>query len=427
MKVEVVMPQMGESIAEGTIIKWHKQPGDEVVKDEILLEISTDKVDSEIPSSHDGQLAEILVNEGETVDVGTPIAYIETEKSASENGQQKEETEKAREAVTVEEKQQAGASADSQEKVETAGRAGDEFYSPLVRSIAEKEGVSQDELRSIEGTGVGGRVRKQDLLSYLDERGEQPSVKAQPIPKQAEQVKYTGPMEGVDVIPMNNMRKSIAKHMRNSLDTSAHVYSVTECDMSAVAKYRQAQKIEFQAREGFNLTYTPFIIDAAVKAIKDFPQINSSVDIDKGQILQKNFINIGMAVAIENGLIVPVIKNADERNFLGIAREGYRLAVKARNSELSPDEVQNGTFTITNPGIFGNLYGLPIINQPQVAILGVGAIKKRPVVINDAIAIRHMMYLSLSYDHRIVDGAMGGQFLERIVQYLEEFNGEGLI
>ncbi|MBD3274090.1 MAG: 2-oxo acid dehydrogenase subunit E2 [Candidatus Marinimicrobia bacterium] len=424
MKVEVVMPQMGESIAEGTIIKWHKRPGDAVVKDEILLEISTDKVDSEIPSSHDGQLAEILVDEGETVDVGTPIAYIETEKSTSANGQQKGEEEEARETVTVEEKPQAEAASTPTKKVETSGREGEDFYSPLVRSIAEKEGVSQDELRAIDGTGIGGRVRKQDLLAYLDQRAEQ---KTRPTPKQAEQVKYTGPMEGVDVIPMNNMRKSIAKHMRNSLDTSAHVYSVTECDMSAVAKYRQAQKAEFQDREGFNLTYTPFIIDAAVKAIKDFPQINSSVDIDKGQILQKNFINIGMAVAIDNGLIVPVIKNADERNFLGIAREGYRLAVKARNGELNPDEVQNGTFTITNPGIFGNLYGLPIINQPQVAILGVGAIKKRPVVINDAIAIRHMMYLSLSYDHRIVDGAMGGQFLERIVQYLEEFNGEGLI
>ncbi len=425
MKVEVVMPQMGESIAEGTIIKWHKQPGDEVVKDEILLEISTDKVDSEIPSSHDGQLAEILVEEGETVDVGTPIAYIETEKSASVNGQKKEDEEKRQvEPVQVDQQSQKQSESPAGPLLTSTGREGEEFYSPLVRSIAEKEGITAEELRSIEGTGISGRVRKQDLLNYIEQREKQP---AEPVRQQTEQVKYTGPMDDVDIISMDTMRKSIARHMRTSLDTSAHVYSVTECDMSAVANYRDAKKAEFQQQEGFNLTYTPFIIHAAVKAIKDFPQINSSVDIDKGHILQKNFINIGMAVAIDNGLIVPVIKSADERNFLGIAREGYRLAVKARNRELDPNEVQNGTFTITNPGIFGNLYGLPIINQPQVAILGVGAIKKRPVVINDAIAIRHMMYLSLSYDHRVVDGAMGGQFLERIVNYLEEFNGEGLI
>jgi len=436
MRVEVVMPQMGESVAEGTIIKWFKEPGDEIQRDENLLEISTDKVDSEIPSSHEGKLAEIVVPEGETVEVGTTIAYIETDKDADiESSETKTKTgEKSKEKSTKEEKSAPAESAESktttQQKIKTSGngseeRTGKNFYSPLVLSIAEKENVSMDELRSIEGTGINGRVRKQDLLQYLEEREKQPK-KAAPS-KQVEPITYTGPMQGVDVIEMSNMRKSIARHMRTSVDTSAHVYSVTEVDMSNIVKYREQHKADFQQDEGFKLTYTPFIVDATVKALKDFPRVNSSVDMDKGQILVKNFINVGVAVAIESGLIVPVIKSADERNFLGLARETYRLAEKARNNNLDPDDVQNGTFTITNPGIFGNLYGLPIINQPQTAILGVGAIKKRPVVINDAIAIRSMMYLSLSYDHRVIDGALGGQFLQRLVQYLEEFDGEGVL
>ncbi len=434
MRVEVVMPQMGESVAEGTIIKWFKEPGDEIKRDENLLEISTDKVDSEIPSSHEGKLAEIVVPEGETVEVGTTIAYIETDKDAEvETSGSKAETpekteEKSSEKITPAEKTKSKTTTKQAVKASGNGaeeRTGKNFYSPLVLSIAEKENVSMDELRSIDGTGINGRVRKQDLLQYLEEREEQPK-RATPT-KQVEPITYTGPMQGVDVIEMDNMRKSIAKHMRTSVDTSAHVYSVTEVDMSNIVKFREQHKAEFQKEEGFKLTYTPFIVDATVKALKDFPHVNSSVDIDKGQILVKNFINIGVAVAIESGLIVPVIKSADERNFLGLARETYRLAEKARNKNLNPDDVQNGTFTITNPGIFGNLYGLPIINQPQTAILGVGAIKKRPVVINDAIAIRSMMYLSLSYDHRIIDGALGGQFLQRLVQYLEEFDGEGVL
>lgn len=427
MRVEVVMPQMGESIAEGTIVKWHKEPGDEVKKDEILLEISTDKVDSEIPSSHAGVLDEILVEEGETVDVGTTIAYLEAE--GKEEDKSAQETEKPG--------RDQGASDDGREKVaeepvevgaggkipdlESRGRSGKDFYSPLVLSIAEKEGVSKEELESIEGTGIEGRVRKQDLLSYLEKR-EAGEVRKRPDP-----VKYTGPMDGVDVREMDNMRKSIAKHMRSSLDTSAHVYSVSEVDMSKVVEFRNQEKTCFEKEEGFKLTFTPFIVDAVVKALKDFPRVNASVDMEKGQILLKNFINVGVAVAIEDGLIVPVVKNADERSFLGLAREIFRLAEKARDRELDPEDVQHGTFTVTNPGVFGNLYGLPIINQPQVAILGVGAIKKRPVVINDAIAIRSMMYLTLSYDHRILDGAIGGQFLQKIVSYLEEFDGEGEI
>jgi len=424
MRIEVVMPQMGESVAEGTIIKWHKQPGDMIKRDEILLEISTDKVDSEIPSSHEGKLAEIVVQEGETVDVGTTIAYLETDKeveveSTSKNGQGKPESKS--EPTAVETSGTEPAPALQETTVETKRRSGKDFYSPLVRSIASKEGVSQSELQSIEGTGVGGRVRKQDLLKYLEQR-----QKGAPS-RRVEAIKYTGPMENVEVVPMDNMRKSIAKHMRISLDTSTHVYSVAEVDMSSVVSFRDQHKGQFQKDEGFKLTYTPFIIDATVKTLKDFPRINASVDMDKGELLVKKFINIGIAVAIEDGLIVPVIKNADERNFLGFARETYRLAEKARNKDLEPDDVQNGTFTITNPGVFGNLFGLPIINQPQLAILGVGAIKKKAVVIHDAIAIRPMMYLSLSYDHRIIDGALGGQFLQRIVQYLEEFTGEGIL
>lgn len=424
MRVEVVMPQMGESVAEGTIIKWHKQPGDAIEKDEILLEISTDKVDSEIPSSHEGKLAEITVEEGKTVDVGTTIAYIETEKDADIESSDNGESEKAEVAEdTAEGSEEATAPANG-EQIETKGRSGKDFYSPLVRSIAAKENVSQSELESIEGTGIGGRVRKQDLLGYLESRGTKPA--ARPT-KQVQAIKYTGPMENVDVVEMDNIRKSIAKHMRTSLDTSAHVYSVSEVDMSKIVAFREKHKAEFQRKEGFKLTYTPFIADATVRALKDFPRVNASVDMDKGEVLEKRFVNLGMAVAIEDGLIVPVIKGADERSFLGLARETHRLANKARDKELDPDDVQGGTFTITNPGIFGNLYGLPIINQPQLGILGVGAIKKRPVVINDAIAIRSMMYLTLSYDHRVLDGAVGGQFLQRIVQYLEEFDGEGIL
>ena len=421
MRVDVVMPQMGESVAEGTIITWHKQPGEDIEKDEILLEISTDKVDSEIPSSHEGTLDEIVVEEGETVEVGTTIAYIETDKEAVAASADEPESTQSEKVESLEEPQES-----SDGKIETKGRAGKDFYSPLVRSIAAKEDVSEEELKDIEGTGIGGRIRKQDLLAYLEQRKEKGLRRRAPA-KQVEQIKYTGPMDNVDVVEMDTMRKSIARHMRTSLDSSAHVYSVSEVDMTRIVEYREKHKQKFLEQEGFKLTYTPFIADATVKALKEFPRVNASVDLDKGEIYEKRFVNLGLAVAIPQGLIVPVIKNADERNFLGLARETSHLAQKARNKELTPDDVQHGTFTITNPGIFGNLYGLPIINQPQLGILGVGAIKKRPVVINDAIAIRSMMYLTLSYDHRVLDGAVGGQFLQQIVQYLEEFDGEGLI
>ena len=426
MKVEVVMPQMGESIAEGTIVKWHKQQGERVEKDEILLEISTDKVDSEIPATHEGILDKIVVEEGETVEVGTTIAYLETESDGEVRQTSEPEEETAVADSAEEESPEVAREQETAESPRMSREWGDEptgkhFYSPLVLSIADKEGITREELASIEGTGINGRVRKQDLLEYLEQR------EARPARKHPEPIKYTGPMEGVDVLELDHMRQSIARHMRTSLDTSAHVYSVSEVDMSAISKFRDREKQHFRQQEGFKLTYTPFIIDAVIKALKEYPRVNASVDMEDGKIYQKNFINVGVAVAIESGLIVPVIKNADERSFLGIARETHSLADKARKGNLSPEDVQNGTFTVTNPGIFGNLYGLPIIHQPQVAILGVGAIKKRPVVINDAIGIRPMMYLTLSYDHRILDGAIGGQFLQSVVEFLEEFNGEGVI
>jgi len=426
MKQTIVMPQMGESIAEGTIIEWHKKPGDPVQKDETLLEISTDKVDSDIPSPYEGTLIEILVEEGETVEVGATIAYLETEEPAETDGSQGGQPAGSESGARPDN----GASGNNQSAyrpespavpAQSRGRTPGEFLSPLVRSIAEKENVSSEELDLINGSGIGGRVRKQDLLEYLDQR------KEQPLAEPPQPITYTGSMDDVEVIKLDNMRKSIAKHMRTSLDTSAHVYSVSEVDMSGVVEFRERRKGAFVEKEGFKLTYTPFIIDATIKALKDFPAVNASLDLEKGEILQKKFINIGLAVAIEQGLIVPVIKHADERNFLGLSRETSRLVRAARARELTPEDVQGGTFTITNPGIFGNLYGLPIIHQPQVAILAVGAIKKRPVVINDAIGIRPMMYLALTYDHRLIDGAMGGMFLERIVRYLEEFNGEGLL
>ncbi|MEJ2051543.1 MAG: dihydrolipoamide acetyltransferase family protein, partial [Calditrichota bacterium] len=315
MKQNIVMPQMGESIAEGTIIEWHIKPGDAVQEDETLLEISTDKVDSDIPSPFTGVLTDILVKEGETVEVGTTIAYLETEEKATED---RKDNRKAAATVTLESEESASSGNNQSQShannkhvaVKSRGHAPGEFLSPLVRSIAEKENISPAELLSINGSGIGGRVRKQDLLEYLDER------KAQRPAKNVQPITYTGSLDDVEVIKMDNMRQSIARHMRTSLDTSAHVYSVSEVDMSRVVDFRESHKESFLKKEGFKLTYTPFIIDATIKALKDFPIVNASLDMEKGEILQKKFINIGLAVAIEQGLIVPVIKHADERNFL---------------------------------------------------------------------------------------------------------------
>jgi len=465
-KVDMVMPQMGESIAEGTIIKWHKKEGDEVERDEVILEISTDKVDSEIPSPESGTVQKILFPEGETVKVGEVIAHIDTEGDGAEaatekkaepeeEAEKKEEEAEAKEekAEEPEEKKKEEAEVEAKEekpepeekpekrteeaehpRVSEGGMAGfprtdrsrKKFYSPLVRSIARAEGIEPKELEQINGSGASGRVTKQDLLDYIKSREEGAPPKEAPRPVAAPTMEPEYSDERTEIIPMDNMRKSIAQHMVRSVQTSPHVFAVSEADLTNLVNYRKEHKEEFQKKTGVKLTYMPFIIQACARALLDYPMVNSSVDGDK--IIRKKYINIGMAVALENnGLIVPVVKGADGMNIVGLARAANDLAQRARNKKLTPDEVQDGTFSITNMGIFGSLMGLPVINQPQVAILGVGTIKKRPVVINDAIAIRDMMYISLSFDHRIVDGALAGQFLERIAEYLTNFDTKNIL
>jgi len=415
--VEVVMPKLGESIMEGTIVKWYKKPGDKIKKDETLLEISTDKVDSEIPSPATGVVTKILVEEQQTVPVQSVIALIEAEGS-----------------VAVEVPKGKGPPVSAPQRRESKPTAppitpkpvqakSDRFYSPLVLNIAREEGVSMAELENISGTGTEGRLTKKDLLYYVAHRTTAPAAPSLPPAPFSIKVGETisvKPEDGTEIIKMDHIRKSIAEHMVRSIHTAAHVGAVSEADMTKVAQYMAKQGESFQGREGFKLTYIPFIINAVVKALKDFPLVNSSIDEDK--VILKKYINIGIAVALENGLIVPVIKRADEKSLVGLARAVYDLSTRARTKKLLPEEVQNGTFSITNYGVFGNLIGTPIINQPQVAILGIGAVKKHPVVIDDAIAIRSMVYLSLSFDHRLIDGALGGMFLQRIVEYLEGFN-----
>ncbi|MCX7761937.1 MAG: 2-oxo acid dehydrogenase subunit E2 [Candidatus Kryptonium sp.] len=434
MRVEVIMPKMGESLQEGTILKWHKKPGDRVQKDEILLEISTDKVDTEIPSPASGILTEILFKENETIAVGTVIAYIETEVS--------EETVKT--ITAREEKIEPIAEKKTEEEFkrfenfvyEEIPIRTKRFYSPVVREIARREGITIDELEKIPGTGHGGRLTKNDLLNYIEAKKKK--VEVEQMVKRAEEIekveiptpKYEVYPEGkVEIIEMSHVIKAMAEHMVRSVRTSPHVSAISECDMTEIMNFINKNADEFQKREGFKLTLTPFIVDAVVRALKEFPLINSSIDGDK--IIVKKYINIGIAVATDYGLIVPVIKNADEKNFIGLARAVNDIVVRARNKKLTPDDIQGGTFSITNYGVFGNIIGTPIINQPQVAILGVGAVKKRPVVITkngeDYIAIRSIAFLTLSFDHRIIDGALGGRFLERVVYYLENFDFKGII
>jgi 2-oxoglutarate dehydrogenase E2 component (dihydrolipoamide succinyltransferase) len=463
MPTNVIMPQMGESVAEGTITKWLKKVGERVERDEPLFEISTDKVDAEIPSPAAGLLAKILVKENETVGVNTVVAVIDGEGAGVAAGAVAEEqltppppppaasislpSTMLREAEPFD-------VAQGREPVERQGRsltapspaerergaapppaaappnaglpseAAEVRSSPLVRRIAREHQV---DLTQVKGTGLAGRVSKKDILSYLEEQrrlgGAPPAAAVRPpsapprAPGAPPQVVFTGPTQ---VVPMTPMRRQIAEHMVTSKRTSAHVYTVFEVELTKVVEMRERHKEEFERQHGLKLTYTPFFVRAAVEAIKEIPIINSSVE--GTNIVFKRDMNIGIAVALEHGLIVPVIKRADEKNFLGIARAVQDLAERARLKHLSVDDVQEGTFTITNPGSFGGLFGLPIINQPQVAILGVGAIEKRPVVRDDAIAIRPMVYLSLSYDHRVVDGAVAEQFLGKIKRILENWN-----
>ncbi len=398
------MPKMGESITEGKIVKWHKKTGDKVERDEILLEISTDKVDTEIPSSASGILSKILMKEQETVQVGAVIAYIETDM----NGGIKQE-EPSQEKVL----EGAAKIDDHQLKIEDQapdGHNGDRFYSPLVKNIAKAEGISDNELTTIRGSGSAGRITKYDLMNYIENKNQkQETTRKKPQTKPDE------------IIPMNNMRQLIMEHMVKSRDTSVHVAVISEVDVTGIDDFISRRGEEFEKQEGFKLTFMPFIAHSCVKALKDFPMVNSS--IDGKNVIQHNYVNIGIAVAIgTTGLLVPVIKGADEKNVLGLARAIRDLATRARAKRLTGDDTIGSTFSITNFGVFGNLMGTPIINQPNVAILGVGAVKKRPVVINDAIAIRQMGFLSLSFDHRLVDGASGGRFLEKIVHYLENFD-----
>ncbi len=426
--VDVVMPKMGESIMEGTIVKWYKKVGEKIKKDETLLEISTDKVDSEIPSPATGILTKILVEEQQTVPVQTVIALIE-----AEGAEVVQAPVKAPSQTPAPEKREARApSAPTVQK--TPQVKSDRFYSPLVLNVAREEGVALAELETILGTGTEGRLTKKDLLDYVARKrsgwakpeaarvvAQVPSyAPAAPLTVKVGETISVNPADGTEVIKMDHIRKSIAEHMVRSVHTAAHVAAVSEADTTKVVQFVTKHGESFKDREGFKLTYMPFIIDGVIKALKDFPLVNSSIEDDK--VTVKKYINIGIAVALENGLIVPVIKRADEKSLVGLARAVYDLSTRARTKKLLPDDVQNGTFSITNYGIFGNLIGTPIINQPQVAILGVGAIKKHPVVIDDAIAIRSMVYLSLSFDHRLIDGALGGMFLQRIVHYLENFD-----
>ncbi len=427
--VDVVMPKMGESIVEGTILTWHKAVGEKVELDETLLEIATDKVDTEVPAPAGGVLLEILIPEGETVEVGTPIARIGAADSAAPRQPKPTETPAARPAQPAQPVSGNGSS------IPTSGDGapiprigpGGNFYSPLVRSIASKEGVSVGELESIAGSGKDGRVTKSDILGYLSARTTAPVVA--PSPVQAPAPVVTASSDGrVEIVKMDRMRQLIAQHMSQSKKTSAHVTSFAEADVTNLVKLREARKVAFQEREGVKLTYTPFFVYAAVEALREHPAMNSSVD--GTNIVMKKDFHVGIAVAIDtSGLVVPVIKNAGHLNIAGIARAAADVASRARSRQLQPDDLQGGTFTVTNVGSLGSIMGTPIIAQPQVGILATGAIKKRPVVIEDpelgdVIGIRHMMYISLSYDHRIIDGAMASSYMHHFVKEIEAFGLE---
>ncbi|MBL7738966.1 MAG: 2-oxo acid dehydrogenase subunit E2 [Chitinophagaceae bacterium] len=445
--VDLVMPKLGESIMEATILKWHKQPGDAVKMDETVLEIATDKVDSEVPSTAEGTIQEILYNVNDVVPIGSVIARIKTG-AAETVAVTPVVTPPAKETVSppVTEKPIAvetiqSVSTPVHQPVYNSNGSSNRFYSPLVLNIAASEGVSLSELEKIAGTGNEGRVTKKDILQYVSEKKQGKSVSFVPqavsqseVPVRREtsmattqQTPLTTYSGNVEIIEMDRMRKLIADHMVRSKHTSPHVTSFTEADVTNLVMWRDKVKNDFEKREGTKITFTPLFIEVIVRCIKKFPLVNSSVEGDK--IIIKKDINIGMATALQNGnLIVPVIKGADQLNLVGLAKQVNNLADNARNGRLKADDTQGGTFTFTNVGTFGSLMGTPIINQPQVAILAVGAIKKRPVVIEtphgDSIAIRHMMYLSLSYDHRIVDGSLGATFLTAVANELENFNGE---
>jgi pyruvate dehydrogenase E2 component (dihydrolipoamide acetyltransferase) len=441
--VEVIMPKMGESVMEGTIIKWYKKTGEKIKKDETFFEISTDKVDTEVPSPVAGTVSEILVGEQETVGVGTIVAKIST--GESKTAAQVQKTEKPSSAGINEKKEPAamhenfGQAQVSSQEEEIKGKNGSaRFYSPLVMNIARKENVSYDELEKIEGSGLEGRVTKKDILNYLENRSpskakiekeEKKESSAELEKSFAEIAAQMGPgysANEVQKVEMDNIRQKIMQHMVRSRDTSVHVSAMLEVDMTKIYNFLMQHKDEYLKKENVKLTYMAFIAHAAVKALREFPLVNSS--IEGSTIIKKKFINLGIAVAIEpTGLIVPNIKGAGEKNIIGLAKSINDIAARARNKKLSPDDISNGTFTITNYGIFGTIFGTPIINQPEVAILGVGVVEKKPVVLEvdgtDTIAIKPVMALTLSHDHRLVDGMLGGRFLKYIKDVLQNFDG----
>lgn len=453
--VDLIMPKLGESITEATILKWHKNPGDKVKMDETVLDIATDKVDSEVPSTAEGVIESILYKVNDVVAVGSVIARIKTGATESiaatpittRPAQEQASGLKTQQAVVLETTMPATAN------TQTSNGSANRFYSPLVLNIAANEGISMTELEKMQGTGNEGRVTKKDILQYVidrksgresyregsrkaettgyetrSERPQQVAVINEPSYQSTSPSSQLTTWSGnVEIVEMDRMRKLIADHMVRSKHTSPHVTSFTEADVTNMVMWRERVKKEFEKRENTKITFTPLFIEAIVKCIKKFPLINSSLDGDK--IIIKKDINIGMATALPTGnLIVPVIKNADQLNLVGLSKQVNHLADNARNGKLKADDTQGGTFTLTNVGTFGSLMGTPIINQPQVAVLAVGAIKKRPVVIEtaqgDSIAIRHMMYLSMSYDHRIIDGSLGATFLTSVAKELENFNSE---
>ncbi|MFP5439837.1 MAG: dihydrolipoamide acetyltransferase family protein [Bacteroidia bacterium] len=437
-KFELTLPKMGESVAEATITNWLKKVGDPIAADEAVLEIATDKVDSEVPSEVSGVLTEILFKENDVVQVGQVIAYIETESGAVTTAPVAETAPEVATPAEVIEQSIAAVKETVSAPVDYSDS--EKFFSPLVKNIAKEEGVSLAELENIAGTGKDGRVTKNDILEYVEKRksGQLSAISAQPsavAPKpvapttnnqqpstKAAPVSVNG---GDEIVEMDRMRKLISGYMVQSVQTSAHVQSFIEVDVTNIVKWRDKVKTAFEKREGEKLTFTPIFMEAVAKALKDFPMMNISVDGE--YIIKKKNINLGMAAALPNGnLIVPVIKNADQLNLVGMAKAVNDLGNRAKAGKLKPDDTQGGTYTVTNVGTFGSVFGTPIINQPQVGILALGAIRKVPAVIEtpegDFIGIRQKMFLSHSYDHRVVDGALGGSFVKRVAEYLEAFD-----
>lgn len=466
--VDLIMPKMGESIMEATILSWVKQVGDQVEEDETVLEIATDKVDSEIPSPIDGVITEILFKENDVVPVGTVIAKISTEgenttSAAPVVAEQKPQpaapepiAEPAKAEMVAAAPKQALSAVQSQDAMPTNSNSG-RFYSPLVRSIAKQEKITAGELDSISGSGANGRVNKKDILQYIEsrkagdavEKVTQSQFKVVPTPAHSNgsngsnaitQKSVAAPKvesksiisddSNVEIIEMDRMRRLIANHMVDSKRTSPHVTSFIEADVTHLVNWRNKVKKPFQEKYGQKITFTPLFVDAVIKALSDYPMVN--VSVDGNNIIRKKYVNIGMATALPSGnLIVPVIKDANGLNLVGLTQKVNDLAARARSNKLKPEEIQDGTFTLTNVGTFGNVMGTPIINQPQAAILATGAIRKKPAVLEtefgDVIAIRQMMFMSLSYDHRVVDGFLGGSFLRRVADYLENFDDKQVV